>query len=126
MSSFERYALDWLVPEEISVSENYILESIEASNRAIIIKTDKLGEYFLLENRQQTEWDAYLPHHGLLIWHIDYNPTVWNNNTVNINPKHQYIDLVEADGIPSNWTRDGDSSPGLYEIEEFTLKTTPH
>ena len=29
------------------------------------------GEYFLVENRQLTGWDAALPGCGILIWHID-------------------------------------------------------
>lgn len=125
LSSFERYALDWIVPEEITAPGTYRLNPIGTSNEAIIVKTDRDNEYFLLENRQQRDWDTYLPHHGMIVWHIHYDQVVWNNNTVNVNPKHQYIDLIEADGIPSNWTRDGDAFPGLYEVEQFTSTTNP-
>ena len=125
LSAFERYAFGWIEPMNINSAEIISLEPIGKSNDAYIIPTEKTDEYFLLENRQQVGWDKYLPHHGMLLWHIDYNETVWNNNTVNINAKHQYIDLVEADGIPSNWTRDGDAFPGLYEKTELSATTTP-
>lgn len=125
LSSFERYAFGWIVPMTINSTDNISLEPLGKSNDAYIIPTEKDDEYFLLENRQQTGWDKYLPHHGMLLWHIDYNETVWNNNTVNVNAKHQYIDLVEADGIPSNWTRDGDAFPGLYEKTELSSTTNP-
>lgn len=35
------------------------------------IDTPKNGEFFLLENRQQTLFDCSVPGHGLLIYHID-------------------------------------------------------
>lgn len=125
LTAFERYAFGWIVPKVINSSGIISLEPIGESNDAYIIPTEKENEYFLLENRQQIGWDRFIPHHGMLLWHIDYNETVWNNNTVNINAKHQYIDLVEADGIPSNWTRDGDSFPGLYEKTELSATTNP-
>ena len=125
LTAFERYAFGWIDPIDINSTQFVSLKSIGVSNEAYIIRTERENEYFLLENRQQIGWDEFIPHHGMLLWHIDYNETVWNNNTVNINAKHQYIDLVEADGIPSNWTRDGDAFPGLYEKTELSSTTNP-
>lgn len=125
LSAFERFAFGWIVPLDINSTETVSLKPIGESNEAYMIPTEKGNEYFLLENRQQKGWDKYLPHHGMLVWHIDFNQKVWDNNTVNVNPRHQYIDLVEADGIPSNWTRDGDAFPGLYEKTELSATTTP-
>ena len=124
-SAFERGAFGWLDPEEIKQPGEYTLPPIGDENKAYILKTESTNEYFLLENRQLKDWDTHLPYHGMLVWHIDYNPIVWNNNTVNVNSAHQYVDIVEADGIPSNWTRDGDVFPGLYEKEEFSFNTIP-
>lgn len=127
LSAFERFSFGWLSPIDISEpeEEEVVLKPIGDCNEAYIIRTDNKNEYFILENRQQKGWDKYLPHHGMLVWHIDFNQRVWDNNTVNVNARHQYIDLVEADGIPSNWTRDGDAFPGLYEKTELSPTTTP-
>ena len=126
LSGFERAAIGWLEPRKLSTPGPYSLKPLgEGYNEAFMISTSSQNEYFILENRQQVGWDTYLPHHGMLVWHIDYNSTVWNNNTVNINARHQRVDLVEADGIPSNWTIDGDAFPGLYEKTEFTESTKP-
>lgn len=125
LSAFERYAFGWLTPKVFTSTGRVCLPPVGDSNEAYIINTEKQNEYFILENRQQKGWDKYLPHHGMLVWHIDFNQRVWDNNTVNVNPRHQYIDLVEADGIPSNWTRDGDAFPGLYEKTELSSTTTP-
>lgn len=126
LSSFERAAIGWMEPQKLFTPGNYSLNPLGPdNNEAFMISTSSKNEYFLLENRQQQGWDEFLPHHGMLVWHIDYNSTIWNNNTVNINARHQRVDLVEADGIPSNWTIDGDAFPGLYEKTEFTQYTTP-
>ncbi len=55
------------------------------------------GEYFLVENRQQTGFDAGLPGNGWLIWHIDESVT--SNNTANANEKHRLVSLEQADGL---------------------------
>ena len=70
------------------------------------------NEYFILENRQQRGWDAYLPGHGMLMWHIDMDEEAWMNNMVNIDPSHQRVDIVEADGIGSDASMTGDPFPG--------------
>ncbi len=51
------------------------------------------GEYFLVENRRKTGYDAYLPGEGLLIWHI--NESRGNNS----NDILRLVDLEDADGL---------------------------
>jgi len=123
-SAFERYALGWLDPLPVDGPLNATLHPID-SNRAGIIKTAGDNEFFLLENRQQTGWDAYIPGHGMLIWHVDYNSDVWNANTVNNSSGHQYVDIEEADGTRNEYSRDGDSFPGTAGKTSFTDNTTP-
>lgn len=123
LAAFERYALDWLTPVEISGPANIIIPPI-SENEAYMIKVGK-NEFFLLENRQQEGFDAYIPGHGMLIWHIDYNQSVWDTNVVNDNPDHQYVDIEEADCIQSEETRAGDTFPGTEGITDFSDSTHP-
>lgn len=123
-SAFERYAMDWMTPEPITGPANLSLPPI-AANKAYIIPTASDNEFFLLENRQKTGWDKFIPGHGMLIWHIDYNRSVWDQNVVNNTPSHQYVDIEEADNSPTEYTRAGDSFPGQYNITEFTDDTYP-
>ncbi|MFA5498923.1 MAG: T9SS type A sorting domain-containing protein [Candidatus Cloacimonadia bacterium] len=81
---------------------------------------------FMKNSYRGCEWDFYLPGlggpdivnledgSGLLIWHIDEEVIRANieHNTINANPKHQGITLIEADGIqhlrssmPDNYMR---------------------
>ncbi|MCM1504109.1 MAG: M6 family metalloprotease domain-containing protein [Muribaculum sp.] len=123
-SAFERNALGWLDPVEIKEPKSATLNAI-GNNEAYIIKCGRDSEYFILENRQNTGWDTYLPGHGMLIWHIDYAPSVWDANKVNNLPDHQYVDIEEADGTKSEESRGGDAFPGTARITSFTDDTTP-
>lgn len=97
-SAYERNALGWCEPTVIDGAESVTLEAIVKSNKACLIPTSKQNEFFLIENRQQTGWDKYLPGHGMIVWHIDYNQNVWVQNTVNNLKSHNYVDLEEACG----------------------------
>lgn len=94
-SAFERYALGWLEPKILEEPDIIRLPSI-ADNVACCVKANE-EEIYWFENRQKIGWDAYLPGHGMLVWHVDY--TLDHKFDVNKDPEHQHIDLVEADGV---------------------------
>ncbi|MFF0203324.1 M6 family metalloprotease domain-containing protein [Streptomyces sp. NPDC005017] len=82
------------------------------------------SEYFLLENRQRTGYDASLPGDGLLIWHIDENQP--NNRDEN----HYKVGLVQADNrrnleLNQNRGDDGDPYPGSSGNTTFTSSSAP-
>ena len=125
LSSYERYALGWLTPVNIW-QQDYTLTPLDETNMALIShKEGNENEYYIFENRQQQGFDAFLPGHGMLVWHVDYRESLWNSNTVNDNIFHQYVDLVEADGMPGDNTREGDPFPGTKGVSEFTRLTNP-
>jgi len=124
MSAYERYALGWLEPQEPTDPANMILNTID-NNTAYIVKTDNPNEYFLFENRQQKGWDTYIPGHGMLVWHIDYDESLWSTNRVNNDPDHQHADIIEADNIQSIGSIEGDAFPGTSKNRSFTGSSTP-
>lgn len=94
-SAFERFAMGWLTPIQLKEEGDYRIEPLLESNTAYLI-ADTLhnlsplhpdpNEYFLLENRQAIGWDANpgaLIGTGMLVSHISFNTTKWNNNTFN-------------------------------------------
>ncbi|MDE6136360.1 MAG: M6 family metalloprotease domain-containing protein, partial [Muribaculaceae bacterium] len=123
-SAYERYSLGWIEPLPIGGPINATLYPI-GTNQAGIIATGDPEEYFLVENRQQTGWDTYIPGHGMLVWHVDYDSYVWSRNVVNNTASHQYVDIEEADGIQSESTRAGDAFPGTSGKTSFTATTSP-
>lgn len=107
-SAYERFFMGWLTPELIVDSANIVLEELNNSQHALLIsETDQhnlIGNdpnpanFYLLENRQKEGWDEYLPGHGLMITHVQYNYNSWLQNTVNNSSNRMGVDLIEADG----------------------------
>ncbi|MDE6832255.1 MAG: M6 family metalloprotease domain-containing protein, partial [Muribaculaceae bacterium] len=122
-SAFERNAMGWMEPIVLDGSRKIELEHILTSNQACLIPTSKDTEFFLLENRQQTGWDKYLPGHGMLIWHIDFVQSIWDSNAVNNTASHMYVRIVPASNNSNSeatW-----SWPGTSKRTQFTSTTTP-
>lgn len=123
-SAYERFSLGWIEPERLSAGDKELLP-IDVSNHCYIVTSDRPNEYFLLENRRQEGNDFYIPWHGMLIWHVDYDADIWFANEVNNEVGHQRVDLVEADGILSDGTTAGDSFPGVFGVTSFGAMTSP-
>lgn len=124
-SAFERGELGWLDYVELTTSADSLvsLPTLATSNKAYRVSVEGTDgqEFYVLENRQQEGWDAYIPGHGMLMWHIDIDSTVWINNTVNAVGSHQRVDLVEADNRRTESTRPADAFPGTANVTRWTM-----
>lgn len=106
-SLYERYAVGFMdEPPVISSPGNMMLDPLPllTACSGYRINTPVDNEFFLLENRQQAafKWDAFLPGSGMLVHQVDKTKTsVWDYNTVNTNPDHNYYELVRAGGAHS-------------------------
>ena len=58
-----------------------------------------VDEYYLLENRRKTGWDAYVPGNGLIVMHVDYDADKWYYNSVNDDEDHFGVAIIPASGI---------------------------
>lgn len=125
-SAFERYSLGWIEPAVLARTGDYSLADIKDGNDCFIVSYPKNAkEFFLFENRQQKGWDQYLPGHGMLIWHIEFSQSVWDDNTPNNSADHQRVDLVEADNKYGDFTNDADAWPGPRKKTIFSTSTQP-
>ncbi|MCF0225526.1 MAG: M6 family metalloprotease domain-containing protein [Fibrobacter sp.] len=128
-NAFEMQSLEWIDCDTLHVapSEKLIVEPLATDHKAYYVPVTK-NEWYLVENRQAKKWDSKLPGHGMLIWHIDYDWMVWENNSINDDITHQRVDLVEAGNIkvPSNegafYSRylEDDPFPGSQKVTEFS------
>lgn len=58
--------------------------------------SNKANESFIFENRQKVKWDAYIPGHGMIAYHVVYNASVWDSNEINVIPTKEYFELIDA------------------------------
>ena len=124
-SIFERYALGWATPTEITSIGNYTLNNVATHNEGFILRTPVEHEYFIMENRQQKgKWDQALPGHGMLVARVDStNPDVWWGNSVNDDPRHNYYEIVRAGN--GSGASGSDPFPGTAGVTELTNVSTP-
>lgn len=131
---YERYAVGFATPTTISAEGSYELPSVGSSNTGYRLDSRAKDEFFLVENRQKTDkWDLYLPGHGMLVYRVDStNNRLWENNQVNINPRHNHFELIRAGGgqgavdeTDQVSATDADPFPGSKGVTELNNATTP-
>lgn len=126
-NSYEKWVSGWLQPTELK-SPQYVtgMKALNAAPEAYVIYNEKTPtEYYLLENRQQVGTDSELPAHGLLVLHVDYDKSAWENNTLNNNKYHQRLTIIPADGVCSDATESGDTYPGTKGNTSLTDTSSP-
>ncbi len=137
---WDKWYLGWLTPTQITFLQSVNILDITTNQSAFYIGSNPggvdwsfdsnsgTGEYFIIENRQLSSYNAGLPEGGLLIWHI------WEgapyNNTANQNEAgRRLIDLREADGLNQldmgGFSDAGDIFPGSTGNTNFDNGTNP-
>jgi len=131
-SAYDRFFLGWLTPTLLKSPLDVTLPDLKSSNKAYIISsTDNHNmsgsnpnplEFFTLEYRSRTGWDAYLPNSGMLITRIFYNRNDWQSNGPNNRADAMGFDIMEADGVASTSTLPGDPFPGTAKVTSYSPK----
>lgn len=129
------------IDRELTNSANYIetetgttvsLDAIGDNGNTIKVSTSTKGEYYLIENRQETGWDTYIGGSGMVIYHIDKSDNNvdgitasmrWKTNLINTYSQHECADLVEASPTAEHISQI--FFPGQAEIKEFSAAGTP-
>lgn len=136
-SAYERFFCGWLTPQILNQPATIALEQLQQSNEAYLIsqsgthnmqgRDPVASTFYLLENRQKLDWDAYIPGHGLLITKIQYSFAKWEWNRVNDDANHMGVDLIEADGKETRGSagKQGDAFP-YYSSKEEVNYFTPY
>ena len=122
-SSFERSELGWMSLTDIKPLQQGILRVpvLTSSNpHALVVRVPgEENEYFIIERREKSGWDSFLPAAGILVWHIDMMEERWKDNSVNNDPVHQCVDIVEADNTENVNTLHGDVFPGSGNVTSY-------
>lgn len=133
---YEREFMGWLKIETLKNEKQLVSIAplhTKAANRAYRIPNpaDKTGnEYYLLENRQKSDWFSTTYGEGMLIIHVDYDASAWAANTLNNNVSHQRMTIIPADNVATRISSKasdykGDLFPGYLSVQEFSTATSP-
>lgn len=131
-SPHERWWLGWAAPTLLNDTAHVTLP---ADNQTAYYVTRDGGTalattadtVFYLENRQLTGWDQGLPGHGMMIWRVVYNASIWSSNTPNNTAEQPRYFYMAADstytysGATGLQGDDGDPFPGSTNVTEYSL-----
>ncbi|NUP25031.1 MAG: M6 family metalloprotease domain-containing protein [Streptomyces sp.] len=116
----------WASVSNVTGSTTLSIPDVKNSHQVHRLWTGGLpgSEYFLVENRQRTGYDASLPGDGLLIWHVD------EHQPDNSDETHYMVGLVQADNehdleFSGNRGDTGDPYPGSSGNTSFGPTSTP-
>lgn len=98
-TAYEKWMAGWIEPKVLA-DEDITVENLVATSEngeAYIMYNDgHEDEFYMIENRQKTGWDADIPANGLMITHVDFDKEIWEQNTPN--SKITQTDIDESDG----------------------------
>ena len=100
---FQKILYGWVTPVELN-QPTEIRDMPNSTENAVAytVKANPNGEMYVLENKQQIGFDAAVPGHGLLIYHVHQNAYGgWASNASH--PQNVYpVCAVAPDAIPTN------------------------
>ena len=132
-----KYFEGWISPTLVTttlVNQPITQSATSPDFYQLLSGTPSSGEYFLIENRRRTNYDAGLPGAGLLIWHIDASQPDNDSECYPGGPScataHYQVALVQADNqynleIGTNTGDSGDPWPGSTSNTTFNDSSGP-
>ncbi len=131
LSAFERQIAGWLDFDTLTQSaENIYLPALNNTDTALAyIVPLTSNEFFILEHRQKTRWDAFVPGEGMLIAHCDWNRISrwfdYHYNDINVSPNNRGYFLRPASGAEGTVETNACPFPGSTGKTNFTDDTNP-
>lgn len=115
-SAHERWLMGWLSPIELNQPTSVAgMPPLSDEPRAYLIRNDDhANEYYMVENRQRTHWDAKLPASGIIIFHIDFDDSLWatyDRSKVVNSPERQHYTIFAANNLSPYYYQSGWAYP---------------
>ena len=135
-SAYQRDFCGWRELVEINSKDTYSMQPLTQGGVGYKVVNDaNSNEYYILENRKQEKWDKCLFASGMLVIHVDYLKSAWDNNTINTTKNHPRYTLIPADNelLPYSSSNSsqfvaslkGDVWPGTSGNTELTNTSIP-
>ena len=109
------YIYNWATCTTLdNTAAQYMLNPVAVSNNDFFrVNTSTQGDFFLIENRQNIKWDACLPSHGMLVYHIHPNA---EGRSVN-NARHPQQIYILTKTVTNQYPSNSPSSYGNVNSE---------
>ena len=125
-TGYEKDFLGWKKLIVLDEPTDIVLKPLSEGGDAYKIVNDaNPNEYYIIENHKKSKWDSHIPAEGMLVIHVDYSESAWQNNAVNNEPSHQRMTIIPADNKLTNSSLNGDVYPGISKNTELTATSTP-
>ena len=133
-TAYERITCGWKEP--IELVNDTVVSDMKPINKGgdtyIIYNKAYPNEYYLLENRNRTDWDTEVPGRGLLVFYVDYDEQIWDYNIVNCTQHyygypyndHERLTVINADNYRDDSYESGDPYP-YSSNDSLTNKSHP-
>ena len=114
--AYEKAYMGWLKPITLgdeAVEVKNMKGLAEGGDAYFLYNPDTKNEYYIFENRTPHRWDAELPGHGLMVFHVDFDAYSWRMNNLNAASaqRHPRFTIVSADGRLDHDTQNSDPFP---------------
>ncbi len=125
----------WATATVLSSAANVTVTNAEDNKSFYQINSTTTGEYWIMENRQKVGFDANIPGHGLMIYHVHSGiATASTSNNINATyPQKMYPVCASATTNPGTTASTygtinggGCPFPGTSSKTSFTDATTPN
>ncbi len=125
-TSYERHFMGWMDIIEPEENTQYFMLPLNTDDGTAVKVTNDANpdEYYLLDYRVKTDWDEFLPAEGIMILHVDYDKTAWDENTPNNDRNHPRMSLIPADNALSSYSNRNDLWP-QGDLDSLTNNSTP-
>ena len=140
-TAHEKMMCGWQEPTVLADNDTIVqnVKPMSEHGETFIIYNDAHpDEYYMLENRQKTGWDASYPSLGLMITHVDFDLAIWQANVPNTKVSnseaseyglnkgndHQRMSIVCADNRATSYTTSNDLYPYQYN-DSLTATSKP-
>ena len=125
-TGYEKDFLGWKKLIVLDEPTDIVLKPMSEGGDAYKIVNDaNPNEYYIIENHKKSKWDSHIPAEGMLVIHVDYSESAWQNNAVNNDPSHQRMTIIPADNKLTSSSLSGDVYPGSAKNTELTSTSTP-
>ena len=140
-TAYEKMVCGWTEPvvldgEDVAVRN--VKPMSEHGDTYIIYNSGNSDEYFMIENRQLSGFDAEYPANGLMVTHVDYDAVLWEenvpNSTIDSKKKREYgytktndhmrMTIVHADNDDDS--KHWDADEGYYEEKTYSTDLYPY